>query len=141
MLRVVLDTNVVVAGFRSPNGASAGLVQHAVNGGFTILVTPTLFVEYEAVIMREEHLLAAGAQRADGARFLDMIADHAAPVEANFKYRPQLADPDDEFVLEAAINGGADALVTFETRTFAAAASRFGIATVTPAQFWTSLPR
>lgn len=136
MLRLVLDTNVIVAGFRSPTGASAGLIQQAMERRFQFLVTPTLLLEYEAVIMRGDHLDAAGATMEDCARFLDMIVDHAQPVEVSVRYRPQLADPDDEFVLEAAINGQADALVTFEVRTFAAAAGRFGIAAVTPGQAW-----
>ena len=35
------------------------------------------------------------------------------PVEGHFQWRPQSRDPDDEMVLEAAINGWADALVTY----------------------------
>jgi predicted nucleic acid-binding protein len=48
-------------------------------------------------------------------------------------WRPQLYDPDDEMVLEAAINGVADAIVPFEVKTFLAPARRFGIGTPTPA--------
>lgn len=51
-------------------------------------------------------------------------------------WRPLLTDPDDEMVLEAAINGAADTIATFETTTFSAVASRFGIAVLTPGEIW-----
>ena len=49
-----------------------------------------------------------------------------------FQWRPQLRDADDELVLEAAINGLADALVTHNVRDFLPAANNFGIQVITP---------
>lgn len=34
-MRLVLDTNIVVAGLRSPTGASAALLDHALSWSFT----------------------------------------------------------------------------------------------------------
>ena len=56
----------------------------------------------------------------------------SSPVETHFMWRPQLRDPADELVLEAAINGQAAALVTFNRRDFGAAPARFGIDLLTP---------
>jgi predicted nucleic acid-binding protein len=53
---LVMDTDVVVAGFRSPTGASAALLQLARQGAFRIAVSNALLVEYEAVLTRPEHL-------------------------------------------------------------------------------------
>ena len=53
------------------------------------------------------------------------------PVRSHYLWRPQLRDPNDELVLEAAINGHARMLVTFNLRDFAGA-SRFGIEVVLP---------
>jgi predicted nucleic acid-binding protein len=50
-----------------------------------------------------------------------------------------LPDPDDEMVLEAAINGHAEAIVTHNRRDFAAASIRFGIAVLSPGEFLTLL--
>ena len=47
------------------------------------------------------------------------------PVEVHFQWRPQSRDPNDEMVLEAAINGRADALVTYNVADFAGPAERF----------------
>ncbi len=59
-MRLVLDTDVVVAGFRSPTGASAALIELALDGRVTLLVTVSLALEYEAVLKREDHLFEAG---------------------------------------------------------------------------------
>jgi predicted nucleic acid-binding protein len=55
------------------------------------------------------------------------------PVDVRFTWRPQLSDADDEMVLEAAVNGRADALVTHNLGDFAAAAPSFGLLVIPPA--------
>lgn len=75
----------------------------------------------------------SGLLPADVDAALDALAALIEPVEAHLSWRPQLADPDDEMVLEAAINGRADALVTYNAAHFRAAASRFGVRLARPA--------
>ena len=58
----------------------------------------------------------------------------AEPVWIAFLWRPLLRDPADEMVLEAAINGNADALVTFNRRDFGDAPRGFGVAVLAPQQ-------
>jgi hypothetical protein len=57
-----------------------------------------------------------------------------------FQWRPQLRDPADEMVLEAAVNGHAQALVSFNLRDFGDAPARFGLALAAPGPFLRSLP-
>lgn len=137
-MRVVLDTNVVVAAMRSPRGASAQLVLAALSGAIDIVANVALFAEYEAVMTRTIHLAAAKASRQEILDILDDLARVISPVERDFSWRPQLSDPDDEMVLEAAINGRADAIVTFETTTFAPA-KWFGIEVMTPRAAWSMI--
>ena len=82
--------------------------------------------------MRPEFRLDTGYGETVLARFLADIASVIEPVALHFLWRPQLTDPKDEMVLEAAVNGGAEALVTHNVRHFREAANRFGINTVTP---------
>jgi len=133
-MRLVLDTSVVVAGMRSPAGASARLLDHAAQGRLTIVFTTALALEYEAVCLRSEHILAAGLDAAVAREFVDGLFTFAEPVEVWYALRPQSADPDDDFLIEAAVNGGADAIVTFNTRDIDAPARRFRVPVWAPAE-------
>lgn len=132
-MRLVLDTDVFVAAMRSPSGASAELVRRVRLGRAVMLATVPLFVEYEAVATRPEHLAAAGASLGDILNVLDVLASVVEPVEPHFLWRPRLRDPDDEMVLEAAANGRADAIVTFNARDFGREAEGFGVGLLRPA--------
>jgi len=131
-VKVVLDTDVVVAGMRSPGGASAEILRKARQGRVTLLVSVPLAVEYEAVCSEIEHRLAAGLSEREVEIFLDAVVAMAEPVKTHFLWRPQLRDPGDEMVLEAAVNGQADLLVTFNVRDFGTVPSRFGIEVMIP---------
>jgi len=78
--------------------------------------------------------LAAGFDLDDVGVFIDAVLAMIELVETHFMWRPQLRDPADELVLEAAVNGRAAALVTFNRRDFGAAPGRFGIEVLTPAE-------
>ena len=96
------------------------------------LATPPLFLEYEEVLKRPEHQLVHGLSIEETDEFLAEFAALVEPVEVHFLWRPQVSDPKDEMVLEAAINGGADALVTYNVRDFRLAAEKFNIDVLTP---------
>jgi predicted nucleic acid-binding protein len=89
-------------------------------------------MEYEAVCQRAEHRLAAGLSSRQVETFLDGVIAMAEPVPTHFLWRPQLRDPDDEMVLEAAVNGRAAALVTFNLRDYGTAAAQFGVDVLLP---------
>lgn len=133
-MRCVLDTNVIVAAMRSPTGASAGLLRAARRSEVQLLANVALALEYEATCQLAEHRLAAGLDLKDVAIFIDAVLAMVEPVETHFMWRPQLRDPADELVLEAAVNGRAAALVTFNRRDFGAAPAQFGIDVLTPAE-------
>ena len=131
-VRYVVDTDVIVAAMRSPGGASAAILRAARNGRVTLLASVPLGMEYEAVCSESEHRLAAGLSERDVEIFLDAVLAMAEPVKTHFLWRPQLRDPGDEMVLEAAVNGRANALVTFNVRDFGTVPARFGIELMVP---------
>lgn len=98
----------------------------------TALATPALFLEYEDVLGRPEQRAAHGLDDRQLERLLQALASVLEPVTVHIGWRPQLRDPSDEMVLETAINGRADAMVTFNVRDFGPA-SRFGISVLRPA--------
>jgi predicted nucleic acid-binding protein len=129
-----MDTDTIVAAMRSPTGASAALLKAARGGRVTLLATAPLCLQYEDVCRRPEHVRAAAFSEADLTVFLDAVVALVEPVTAWFLWRPQLRDPGDEMVLEAAANGRAAAIVTFNRRDFRPAADRFGIDILLPAE-------
>jgi len=131
-MRLVLDTDVIVAAMRSPSGASAALLWTARQGEVILLASVPLALEYEAVCSEAEHQLAAGLNATEGTIFVDAVIALSEPVKTHFLWRPQLRDPGDEMVLEAAVNGRADALVTFNIRDFGTAPAQFGIEVLLP---------
>ena len=129
---VVLDTSVVVAGLRSRRGAANAVLRLVARNDLTLLATPPLFLEYEDVLKRPEQRLAHGLDVQQIDEFLAELAALIKPVETHFRWRPQTHDPNDEMVLETAINGRADRLVTYNAVDFLTAGRRFGIRVISP---------
>lgn len=132
--RIVLDTNILVAAARSRNGASFALLQALRDRRFIALASVPLMLEYEAVLKRPEHLAIGNRTIAMTDAFLDAMSLFMEPVHLHFLWRPQLRDPADEMVLETALNGRADALVTLNVNDFAPA-SHFRLPVVNPGAF------
>ena len=135
-MRLVLDTDVVVAAMRSDRGASRQLLLAALERRITLLVSVPLMLEYEAALTRPEHLKAIGLRAEEVNEVLAALAAVMEPVALRFLWRPRLKDPADEMVLETAVNGGADRLTTFNVRHLAEAARVFGIRTSPPGALW-----
>jgi len=139
-MNYVLDTNVLVAAIRSPSGASAEILRRVLQGKVAALCSVPLFMEYEAVLLRQEHLTAAGANVQDVVNVLDVLAGAITRVEIQFLWRPQLRDPNDDLVLELAVNGqgvgDSVSIVTSNQKDFWPQASKFGIGVMTPRQFF-----
>ena len=132
-MKLILDTNVVVAGVRSRTGASNALLIAGFQKGFEWCCSVPLFYEYEDVLNRAEFLLDTGLTVKLIGEFLQDIASVIMPVGIDFRWRPQLDDPNDEMVLEAAINCGAG-IVTHNWRDFRDIPSRFGLDLMSPAE-------
>jgi putative PIN family toxin of toxin-antitoxin system len=132
VLRIVLDTSVVVAALRTRLGAGNAVLRLVAQRRVVALATPPLFLEYEDVLKRPEHQLVHGLTPEAVDQFLAELAALVEPVEVHFQWRPQSRDPNDEMVLEAAINGEADALVTYNIQDFAEAGERFRISVLRP---------
>lgn len=144
-MNIVLDTNVLVAAVRSPTGASAEIVREVITQRWAVLCSVPLFLEYEAVLTRPEHLKAAGVERASVLNLLDVLAGRLTQVSIHFLWRPQLKDPNDDLVLEVAANrqvlGASVGLVTFNARDFLPQSMKFGVSVLTPRQFFQQDPR
>ncbi len=117
-IRLVLDTDVVLSGLRSTVGASRILLRAVEERVITPLASVATIIEYESVLKRPCNLMATGLLRSDVDDFLDGFLTYADHVITHFCLRPSIMDPDDEIFTDLALNGGADALVTFNLRDY-----------------------
>ena len=131
--RIVIDTNILVAATRNRHGPSFALMQIIRLGQVKICCSPALFLEYEDVLKRASQLAASGLLASDIDAILNELAGIIEPVTSHYQWRPQLRDPADEMVLEAAANAQAHAIVTYNLRDFGPA-KLFGIPVLNPEQ-------
>lgn len=131
-MNVVIDTSVLIAAVRSKHGASYALVSSLPNTQFQICLSVALYVEWQAVITREEHL--PPNQRSESAlAFLRYLASIAHLQDIYYLWRPQLRDPNDDMVLELAVASQASYIVTHNIRDFQNL--QFDVQAITPSDF------
>jgi len=133
LLRVLLDTSVLRAGFVSDAGASRRLLLAALTGRVTAIASTALMLQYEDVLLRPDTLQQASAPARDALEFLDGLCAVCLPVTVRVRWRPQSPDSGDDLVIDAAVNGLADVIATFNLRDLRAPAARFGIVAEPPA--------
>lgn len=127
-----------MSAIRSETGAAAEIIRWVSQGRLILLLDYKLVSEYRDVALRSEHLLAARKSRLEVEEVIDSLEDIAAPVLVGVKHRPMSRDEDDNMVLDLAINGAADVLVTNNVKHFARAKD-FGIRVLTPGQMLAEL--
>lgn len=130
-MRVVLDTSVLVAAWKSRSGASFALLQHLRAGDFEIALSVPLVIEYEAVLLRHLH---SGLSPADVEAFVDYLCLVAKKQDIFFLWRPFLQDPDDDMLVEVAVAAQCGGIVTYNVRDFAGV-EKVGLRMFTPAEF------
>jgi putative PIN family toxin of toxin-antitoxin system len=129
---VVLDTNVLVAAIRSRRGASFRLLEQVGRGRFDIVLSVALVLEYEEVL--ERHRESSGLASSDTRDLLDYLCAVGRHQTVFYLWRPALPDPDDDMILEVAVAGGCDGIVTFNVRDYSGV-GRFGLWVETPRDF------
>jgi putative PIN family toxin of toxin-antitoxin system len=130
-----MDTSVLVAGLRSPNGASAKILDLIRVGEVTLCLDYKVSSEYRDVAARPEQRKASGLTVRQVGDILSVLEDLAEPIRMKRRYRNLSPDPADDMVLEVAINATADAIVTHNLRHLKEPGLRFGIQVVTPGEF------
>ena len=132
-MRVVFDTNVLVAAARSRQGASFALVSSVPAPEFLLCLSVGLYTEWQEVLTRAENLPPERTAE-DALRFLRYLANQAHLQEIHFLWRPFLPDADDDMVLELAVAAGSRYIVTHNVRDFRGS-ERFGITVLSPRDF------
>jgi predicted nucleic acid-binding protein len=131
-IQIVIDTNVIVAAFRSVRGASYALLQSLGDSRWQLNLSTALVLEYESEIKREFRRQGRSLALAEEA--VDGLLRAANRQNITRLHRPLLPDPGDEFVLELAIESGASYVVTYNLRHFKGVED-YGVRAIRPAEF------
>jgi putative PIN family toxin of toxin-antitoxin system len=127
-MKIVIDTNVLVASLRSRRGASFKLVSLLPSNKFSIAISVPLVFEYEDALKR---LSSLAITEQDIGYLIDFLCKIGYHQEIFFLWRPFLSDPSDDHVLEVAVAAGCDAIVTYNKRDFKGI-ERFGLRVLDP---------
>lgn len=130
--QIVIDTNVLVAGLRSKRGASYKLLTMLKDERWQVNVSITLIFEYEEVLKRERASL--GLSLTDIDELLDGICTIANKRSIFYLWRPTASDPDDDFLLDLAMESQSDFIITFNKKDLREA-EKFGIISLSPKEF------
>ena len=130
--QVVLDTNILVSAFRSKRGASFKLISLIDKGPFKVNLSVSLVFQYEEILRRQRRSLHVNQE--DIADFIDYLCSVANLHEIYFLWRPYLSDPQDDMILELAVNASCKYIVTYNKRDFRGTET-FGIEVVTAKEF------
>ena len=131
-MKIVIDTNVLFAALKSRRGASYKLVSLLPSEKFSIAISVPLIIEYEDVLRRGK--LPAYIMEKDISDFIDFFCHIGDQQDIFFLWRPFLPDPSDDLVLEVAVAGGCDAIITYNKRHFKNA-KKFGLRILDPKEF------
>lgn len=130
-----MDTSALISALRSRTGAAARLLELVFQGEIALCMDYKLACEYRDVAMRPAQRTASFLSGAEIERLIVRIEQFAEAVEVVVRHRPLSMDPEDDMVLDIAINGRVDAVVTHNVRHFRDAGARFGIKVWTPGTF------
>lgn len=110
MVRLVIDTNVFVAAMRSEGGASRAVLKHALTGRYTPLFGNALWLEYEAMLGRP---IWIGETTGDERKtVMAALAKQGKWISIYYGWRPNLPDEGDNHLVELAVAGNAEAIIT-----------------------------
>ena len=117
-MRVVVDTNVVVAALGSPDGASREVLRRCLHGSYAPLIGESLFWEYESVLRREEPFAKSRASPAERNALWAALASRCEWIRVRYLWRPNLPDEGDNHIMDLALAGEAQAIITYNTADF-----------------------
>lgn len=130
--QIVLDTNVIIAGLRSSRGASYKLLTILNDDRFQVNISNALLFEYEEILKRE--IFDLGLSLEDIDNIINGICAIANHRDIFYLWRPMAREPDDDFIVDLAVECQADYIITYNKKDLQAA-QIFNIKVASPKEF------
>lgn len=126
MTAVVIDTNVFVAGLRSHGGASRQVLRGALTGRYEPLFGNALWLEYRDLLTRSDVWVKSSSTQEERLQVLAALAQRGRWITIYFGWRPNLPDEADNHLIELALAGNAQAIITHNVRDLTGGELRLG---------------
>lgn len=133
MMKIVIDTNIVLSALKSSKGASYALMELLPSEKFKTVISVPLYTEYLDVLTRKENRVGTSSKD-DILAYCRYLVSISKRKNIFYLWRPWLRDPKDDMVLELAVASNSQYIVTYNIRDFKHIAS-FGIQAIKPADF------
>lgn len=130
--QIVVDTNVLIAAFRSQRGAAYKFFTLLNDRRWQLNLSIALVFEYEEVLKREQESIELNQQEIDA--LLDGLCALSNHRDIFYRWRPSARDPDDDFLIDLAVKSQASFIITYNQRDLQQA-TQFGIQLLTPKAF------
>jgi predicted nucleic acid-binding protein len=132
---IVVDTNVFVGACLGV-GASNAVIAACLQGCHTPLMGTALLAEYEDVLGRDALFARCRLTRAERDELLDIFLSVCQWTRIYYGWRPNLPDEADNHLIELAVAGGAQAIVTRNRRDVARMELKFpSLSVISPEAF------
>lgn len=138
-MKIVIDTNVIVSAIHAGDSVSRDVLRLAFLGEVKPLISNALFLEYEAITQRKDVMQHCHFTQDEAELFLDSLFSVSQWVEIYFTWRPNLQDEGDNFLIELAIAGNAQCIITKNIKDLKRGELLFPqLSVYTPQQFMTN---
>jgi putative PIN family toxin of toxin-antitoxin system len=135
-MRIVPDTNVFVAALLSPGGKNREVIRACLKGKATPLFGTALFHEYEALLGRNDLMRKSPLSAVERWSLFEALLSVAEWTKVYYLWRPNLPDEGDNHLIELAVAGGAEGIVTNNTADLKSGELLFpSVSIFTPSQF------
>jgi putative PIN family toxin of toxin-antitoxin system len=118
MTNVVVDTSVVISALIGKQGPGRKLLRCCLQGEYQPLISNALFAEYEAVSQRDEIVRLCPLSKDEKRRLFNAFYNICQWTSIHYLWRPNIKDEADNFLVELAVAGNAEYIVTNNIRDF-----------------------
>ena len=115
---LVVDTCVFVTALLSKDGASREVLMRCLKKEHTVKMGTALYIEYESLLARDDLFSACILTKKEREELLNAFLSVCEWVHVYYLWRPNLKDEADNHLIELAVAGGCDAIVTNNVKDF-----------------------
>ena len=115
---LVIDTCILVTALLSENGASREILRRCLKGEYIVNMGAALYLEYESLLSRDKVFDKCVLSQYEREELLNAFFSVCKWVNVYYLLRPNLKDEADNHLIELAVAGGCDAIVTNNVKNF-----------------------